>query len=448
MNPQWQLKNLINDLYGRTTGDLYHSYQNLYRYLEKSDRSLLMNHSDHLRSNTLDSHKRVVLARINKILGQEGSQERLLYERAALEGNPEAIYQLATLDETLNSENSGAESIDSVLTLFRRGAEMGYPPALNKWGITQILHLGDYREGLRNLEAAAAEGYPEALYHLSKIYQNGVLGIKDPVRALQYLKEAAALEHPRAILGLAQHYHREGNQELALRILNKDSIPGTFYYRGLLHEKSQPKTAMEYYRQGMERGDRNSTLRFSSLSLQKPSNSNAERLSIENLERLSNEYPIANYHLGKYYLSKKETREAENYFRKGAQLGDGYCALQLAELASEAGDNRGSRYWYEIASKSSDPKVRKEVINFYQSKLMFSDSLDLATRSLDNPEFRDVVIDILKRCPVETLVDFLAHQRSRINQLEKENRQLSSLPGSRNFLESQKHFESLQESFV
>lgn len=90
----------------------------------------------------------------------------------------------ACQDEACCLYEKGIELVDSNphdlagQELIRQAAELGYVRAVYRWGAIRYYTYEDYAEAQRYFQMAAAEDFPDAVYHLGLMYELGQ--IKSP----------------------------------------------------------------------------------------------------------------------------------------------------------------------------------------------------------------------------------------------------------------------------
>lgn len=85
---------------------------------------------------------------------------------------------------------------------------------------------GDYATALKNWEALAAYGYPEAQLGLAGLYEKGNGVEKDMNKAEKYYLEAAAQKYPRALVNTGRFYERRKQKDLALKYYREAAALG------------------------------------------------------------------------------------------------------------------------------------------------------------------------------------------------------------------------------
>jgi hypothetical protein len=170
---------------------------------------------------------------------------------------------------------------------------------------------------LPKLEAIAATGNAEALYHLGMIRHLGLEGKRDPRAALALFRRAAAAGDPLAAYKLGCYYHGQGEglveNDLDLALTHKMKAAQAGYALAqhdvamLLYEKQQPQAALAWMSKAAAQGwpsslsalaslynvgrdipqDRAKTLAYFKLSLSRAGKgaSEAQRAWITNYER-------------------------------------------------------------------------------------------------------------------------------------------------------------------
>ncbi len=161
---------------------------------------------------------------------KDAKQAEFYYRVAAHKGSLDGEY----LDLAMKLEQGRA---DLAPTIIRMGelAESGSILAMVYWG--DDLYSGRYN--VRPDEATAyrwwkiaAQTHPQAMYYLAFGYRNGEIGVKDPLLALMYAKEAQEAQFPRAY-----------------------RIQGMLYRKGEFLEKD-PEKAIASYQRAVELGDK------------------------------------------------------------------------------------------------------------------------------------------------------------------------------------------------
>ncbi len=105
-------------------------------------------------------------------------------------------------------EGTGVEKNEATaLEYWRKSADMGFGPALNKVGLCLLLGLcGEEKapsEAVAYFKKAADQGVTEGMFHLAMMYENGVGVEKDQAVADSYLAKAAEGKLPMACFMLA-----------------------------------------------------------------------------------------------------------------------------------------------------------------------------------------------------------------------------------------------------
>ena len=151
--------------------------------------------------------------------------------------------------------------------------------------------------------AAARQGDADGMMELGMMLFTGD-GIKqNPVVALQWIEQAAALEHPGALLTL-----------------------GTFYLKGCYGYDKDTSKGLEMLEKAYLKGSAEATFLLGMVYLQGHDVSRNVPLGIEHLKSASqNDLLVANYHLGMLYMTgqlvKQNKKAAAKWFTKSAENG-------------------------------------------------------------------------------------------------------------------------------
>lgn len=124
-----------------------------------------------------------------------------ILEKAANEGNPEAIFRLA---HRYRDGNDVEKNDGKYLELLHRSSDMGFAPASAELGL-YLMDQGKEKEGFLFLKKAKKEGDSSILLKLADCYENGIGCSKDAKLAVDCLKNATNLDLEGAHFAMAMH---------------------------------------------------------------------------------------------------------------------------------------------------------------------------------------------------------------------------------------------------
>jgi TPR repeat protein len=147
------------------------------------------------------------LLRYGKIVPQNLVRARVMFARAASQGNRQAQYNYASL--CFNGEG-GPQDVDSAAKYFEIAARQGDPEAQHMIGRMYQYGRGvvqDFDQAMRWYEAAAKQNYVPAIFALGISYVDGDMGVRDGERGRKLLERAASMGNWAAAVKMANMYH-------------------------------------------------------------------------------------------------------------------------------------------------------------------------------------------------------------------------------------------------
>ena len=241
--------------------------------------------------------------------GTEKDEEKAVecYEKAAEEDFLEAIYALG---KCYIFGNGIEEDEEKGFQLVSKSAEQGLPEGLFLLGKCYYYGWGteqDKEKAIEYYEKAAEKDYPEAIYKLGECYLYGFGVEEDKEKGIDLIEEAADKNYLEAVYDLGRFFlegfYVEQDEEKGIDLLekaaNRNHIKaiyklGDFYLHGGVYVEED------------------------------------EEQGIELLEKaIDKEYLPAFYRLAEYYQENDEDRKAFKIYKKGKELDDEECIIQL-----------------------------------------------------------------------------------------------------------------------
>jgi uncharacterized protein len=145
--------------------------------------------------------------RSGKGVAQNLVRARVMYARAASQGNRRAQFNYASL--CFNGEG-GPQDVDSAAKYFEIAARQGDPEAQHMIGRMYQYGRGvvqDFDQATRWYQEAAKQNYAPSIFALGISYVEGDMGVRDGERARQYLERAASMGNWAAAVKIANMYH-------------------------------------------------------------------------------------------------------------------------------------------------------------------------------------------------------------------------------------------------
>lgn len=272
----------------------------------------------------------------------------------------------------------GKTDLPTAIERMNALAEEGCLLAMVYWG--DEVYNGNYgvrvdkATAYRWWKKAAAMGHPEARYYVSYGYRTGDAGVKDPLIALMYAKEAEEDRFPRAF-----------------------RIQGFLYRKGEFVEQNF-ETAIFYYRKAIEHGDMLSYNYLGDLEWDRKNEEAAVAYyhqAEEHCEagRIKSGAPY--YNLGFSYCkgrgAKKDVLRGIEYYFKGAERGHKSCKKWVAETIFEELETPRQKYPLLVRASRLDCRWAE----YYLGKLLDEQEglswLDLGVEKGDVDCMRDVM---------------------------------------------------------
>jgi uncharacterized protein len=147
------------------------------------------------------------MLRSGKGVAQNLVRARVMYARAASQGNRRAQFNYASL--CFNGEG-GPQDVDSAAKYFEIAARQGDPEAQHMIGRMYQYGRGvvqDFDQATRWYQEAAKQNYAPSIFALGISYVEGDMGVRDGERARQYLERAASMGSWAAAVKIANMYH-------------------------------------------------------------------------------------------------------------------------------------------------------------------------------------------------------------------------------------------------
>lgn len=278
--------------------------------------------------------------------------------RNAVEGNPQAQFQLARLYE------SGfiPKNLQEAVTWYEESARGGEAAAKNNLAFLYERGHGVKKDAKKALELyleAAEQGYATSQHNLVYFYKNGIEVPKDLAKAFEWCRLAAEQDHPRAQFDLGAMYEEgvgvEDNVDCAIEWYTKASDNEHPNAQSAL-EKCLSKVSHGHSEAQFEFGemyaeDENDEVAFT--WFQKSANDGNQKAMQRVAEMLEHGRGVApNFQLAlDWYLKAGDQDQVEVFLRIGAQcvsetsdLKDHTkafeCFLKAAELGSIDAQNR------------------------------------------------------------------------------------------------------------
>lgn len=140
---------------------------------------------------------------------QDTKEAVRLYRRACALGNPSAFFDLGLMYE---SGHGVQQDFKEAAKLYASASALGDGRASNNLAWLYQHGLGvkkDAKEAIRLYQLAAKKGISAATCNLGELYELGLLGVsRNPGRAIEYYRKAAALNNARAQNNLGWAYER------------------------------------------------------------------------------------------------------------------------------------------------------------------------------------------------------------------------------------------------
>ena len=319
-------------------------------------------------------------------------EARDLYHGAALAKHRSSRYALGRL--LLDSAKTGNKRmVESAISYLEAAAKQGLPRAMTVLG--QI-----YRHGIHGslavnmekatfwLEKAVDAGDAEALFHRGVMLETGEAGTVDSVRSVVYLKDAADLGSPAAMVHMGK---KEAAKSPPNRTVAKEwflkaealNYADARHQLGMLLQKSEPKKAFDYYRHAAAQGhaEAQSDLGFCyefGIGTEKSGKS-----AVEWYKRAADQGNMfGTYHLGRCYdqgigVSKDNAMASKWYRTSGvAGLKEAQYMVGRRYLLGLAGekDPVAAAAWFELAAEQGFADAICELGKIHEtSKGMLSD---------------------------------------------------------------------------
>lgn len=307
---------------------------------------------------------------------QDISKARELLEKAAAQGLDAAKDVLQKLEETIEQERE--EKANAVIEAYSR-AEKAY-------------QNGDYAAAIPVFREVAELGLPDAKCKLALCYEQGTGVEQNKARAMELYQEAAAADHPLALLRLTmvciveQDEYARG-REYAKRVLDvsPEHAQLAHHYLGLgfLWDESVSsrfRHAKEHLQKAAELGDAESARRLAILYYNGGEGVEQNYILTRKWAKVAAEQDDTEALglLGTLFADglgvEKDPQRAYSYFKKASDLGDGDAsmriALQYASRKSLGRDVQQFRFWYNKAVQQGSEHAKRSRAQFEEMGLL------------------------------------------------------------------------------
>ena len=240
------------------------------------------------------------------------------YEKSAVRGNIEAMYDLGVLYDNEGDKEKAKE-------WYEKSASKGDADAMNNLGVFYEDN-GERLKAKELYEKSASKGNANAMNNLGVFYEdNG-----ERLKAKEWYEKSASKGNAGAMNNLGLLYYEERDKVKAKEWYEKAALKGkagAMNNLGLLYYKEGDKEkAKELYEKSAARG---------------------------NTEAMNN--------LGEFYDNEGDKEKAKEWYEKAALKGNAGAMNNLGRLYDNEGDKEEAKEWYEKSASKGSKEAKEEL---------------------------------------------------------------------------------------
>ena len=228
----------------------------------------------------------------------------------------------------------------------------------------------DYSDNYQGNDEVRNEEYNKTIF---SAYEDMFLG--DFKRAKEKLERASGLSiKGNYELGKFYYYCKKDKQN-AVNMFNfayNDGVKEAAYYLGMFEEKEgNIQLALDWYNEGMKKGDINSTIRLGKIAEGNKDYENARKLFTEAINYNERGY----LELAKSYYAEGKGEKTKEVFEKAYEIGVKEAAYKLGQYMDIVeGNEKESEKWYKIGQEMGDARAIYQLAMLYETSREFGKS--------------------------------------------------------------------------